>query len=95
MVEFSPNMRFAPDKAVMLSATVRELRNQFLTEELKALYAINLDEGNDDPTLATIFEVRPSGKATGVISRQVIHFSGYYVRTGELCGDGDPSCGQY
>jgi hypothetical protein len=92
MVDFSPNMRFAPDKAIMLSARVRELRGQFLSAELKALYAINLDQGSDDPTLATIFEVRPNGKATGHISRRVYHFSGYYVRSGGLCEEEDPDC---
>jgi hypothetical protein len=91
-VDLSPNMRFSPDKVVMLSLQLRELRGQYLTDALKEQFALR-SSGVEDDVLATFFQVKGGGKATGWVSRQVFHFSGYYVRSGEPCEDfSDPEC---
>ena len=90
-IDFAPNIRFDPSKEVILSARVRELRNQWLTDELRAKYSLVSLYGDD--TEATIFATKRNGMATGVISHRIYHFSGYYVRTGQQCEEGDLTCG--
>lgn len=102
--DFRPNIRFDPEKEVKLFTVIPALRDQVLTDDLRSLYSIGytlsngstryfIDEGADDSDLATHFYTR-DGKATGLVSRRIQHFSGYYVRAGYYCeyGSTDPNC---
>lgn len=91
-VDFRPNIRFHPEKEVRLFADIPALRGRVLTDALRSLYSIGytlsngntryfLDEGAEDSSLATFFDTK-DGKATGQVSRRILHFSGYYVRAG-------------
>ena len=94
-VEMNRDLRFDPTKSVVLSTNVPDLRNQVLTDELRAQYSIGyttmvngqrvfMDDASWDPSLATVFGIGRNGRANGNISRRVLHFSGYYVRSGRL-----------
>ena len=50
-------------------------------------YRYFINEAASDPSLATYFGER-DGRASGFIRRRLLHFSGYYVRSGRLCDDG-------
>jgi hypothetical protein len=102
--EFSPDIRFAPDKMVRLATGAAEIKGATLTDSLMAEYQVLymkslgtnrylIDDSWNDSNLATVFGLI-DGKATGNISRRIYHFSGYYVRSGEPCDDtiGDPEC---
>lgn len=104
--DFSPDIRFAPDKQVALVTMITDLRNVELTDALRAQYAIGytlregttrffVDESANDPSLATVFGLNPNGTANGWAVRRIYHFSGYYVRSGKWCetGSSDPECG--
>jgi hypothetical protein len=97
-VEMNRDLRFDPSKNVVLSTNVPDLKGQVLTDALRAQYAIGyttivngervfMDDASWDPSLATVFGVRGNGRANGSISRRVLHFSGYYVRSGRLSDD--------
>lgn len=101
--DFEPDIRFAPDKKVYLTAFVPEIRGQDISDALKAQYGIFystrqgntryfIDEATVDPSLATVFGER-NGVATGRLTRRVKHFSGYYVRSGRVCDESSPDCG--
>ena len=101
--DFSPDIRFEPSKNVVISARVPSLRGQQITDALRAQYAVNytrvvdgirylIDEAATDPTLATVFGVRWDGTASGKLSRKLLHFSGYYVRSGRTCDDSTGEC---
>lgn len=102
--EFHPNIRFDPEKEVRLFTVIPVLRGQVLTDDLRSQYKIGytlsngttryfVDEGADDSDLETYFYTK-DGKATGLASRRILHFSGYYVRAGYYCeyGSTDPNC---
>jgi len=95
LIEMNRDLRFDPSKSVVLSTNVPDLRGQVLTDALRAQYAIGyttmvdgqrvfMDDATWDPSLATVFGTRRNGRASGAISRRVLHFSGYYVRSGRL-----------
>jgi hypothetical protein len=105
--EFSPDIRFAPDKVVRLATGAAELRGVALTDSIMAQYQVLymtvhganrylIDDAWNDPLLATVFGVI-DGQATGNLSRRIYHFSGYYVRVGDACDDslGDAVCGLF
>jgi hypothetical protein len=105
--EFSPDIRFAPDKVVRLATGAAELRGATLTDSLMAQYQVLymttaganrylIDDAWHNPALATVFGI-VDGKATGNLSRRIYHFSGYYVRTGDMCDAtlGDEVCGLF
>lgn len=100
--DFSPDIRFSPSKYVWVSATVPELRGKEITDALRDKYSVGytrvvngmryfIDESAEDPGLATIFG-DVDGVATGSLKRRLLHFSGYYVRSGRACDD-DGTCG--
>lgn len=108
--DFSPDIRFAPTSSVVISARVPELRGQEVTDALRAHYAVGytrvvdgirylIDEAATDPSLATVFGLNDEGTANGALSRKLLHFSGYYVRSGRacdesgVCGDGTMDVG--
>jgi hypothetical protein len=93
--EFSPNIRFAPDKQVYLwlkrpkalsdSAFVNY--NVFFTTVVgDTRYYI--DEAYSDSTMQTMI------LEDGTVRRRIRHFSGYNIFSGEPCDDtvGDPDC---
>jgi hypothetical protein len=105
--EFSPDIRFAPDKVVRLATGASELKGLVLNDSLAAafqmLYMKDLganryliDDSWNDSNLATVFGII-DGKATGNLSRRIYHFSGYYVRSGDSCDPslGDEVCGLF
>ena|SRR5688572_839687 len=87
--EFTPDVRFAPGKDVTLSV----VREEIIGRRLRALDVFNyniwyvqrvgetgffVDEAWGDPHVRTHFNTR-----TGVVSRNIRHFSGWSVRSGE------------
>src|SRR6185503_18949316 len=95
--DFSPDIRFNPSKFVWVSATVPDLRGKVITDALRDKYSVGytrvvdgmryfIDEGAEDPGLATVFG-EEDGLATGGLKRRLLHFSGYYVRSGRACDD--------
>ena len=95
--DFSPDIRFDPSKYVWVSASAPGLRGQAITDALRYKYSVGytrvvngmryfIDEGAEDPGLATIFG-EEDGVATGALKRRLLHFSGYYVRSGRTCDD--------
>ncbi|HJQ21630.1 MAG TPA: hypothetical protein VJ867_14880 [Gemmatimonadaceae bacterium] len=101
--EFTPDIRFDPSKTVSLTTFIRDIRGQQLTDALKAQYSVGytlrtgdtrffVDESYDDASVQTVFGVRPDGSASGWARRRIYHFSGYYVRSGRVCDDSDPTC---
>ena len=100
LVDFSPDIRFAPSANVYISVKRPKIKGQPLTDELKAAYAFlyfhsvdgakySVDEAATDGEMATKYD-----NSQGWIWRRIRHFSGYYVRSGEPCDDtaGDPDC---
>jgi hypothetical protein len=96
--DFAPNIRFAPDKNVVLYVVRPKAKGNSLTAflEYSMWYTtvvgdtrFYVDEAYFDSSLATHVDSN-----TGKVSRKIRHFSGYYVRTGEACDDtaGDPDC---
>ena len=96
--DFTPDIRFSPNADVTLSGVVPSLRDLELTDEVKDRYSVGytrvanglryfINEAASDPSLATFFAER-DGRATGFIRRKLLHFSGYYVRSGRICDDG-------
>jgi hypothetical protein len=105
--EFSPDIRFSPDKVVRLATGASELKGMVLTDSLMAQYQVLymsvhgtslylIDDSWNDSALATVFGV-VDGVATGNRSRRIYHFSGYYVRSGDRCDEdaGDAVCGLF
>jgi hypothetical protein len=93
--DFSPNIRFAPDKNVELYVNRPKAKGLTAFLEYSMWYTTVVgdtryfvDEGYLDSALKT--RVDENGK----VSRKIRHFSGYYVRSGESCDDtaGDPEC---
>ena len=102
--DFSPDIRFDPSKSVTLSTRIPSLRGNELTDDLRQSYAVGyskvangyryfIDEAASDPSLATVFGVRSNGQSDGWVSRRVLHFSGYYVRSGRACDESSGDCG--
>ena len=95
--DFSPDIRFDPSKNVVISVYLPQIKGSSRTPaELNSKYSIwysarqgstryFIDDASVDPTLATLFNTE-----TGWASRKIDHFSGYYVRSGRYCEDGDP-----
>lgn len=103
--DFDPNIRFDPAKRVTLTTFVTDIRNQTLTDAMRAQYAIGytlsdgttrffVDEAASDPSLGTYFWLKSDGSASGFATRRIYHFSGYYVRSGKYCDELslDPEC---
>lgn len=101
--DFSPDIRFDPSRNVTISTRVPGLRGADLTDELRSAYAVGytrvvdgyryfIDEAADDPSLATVFGMK-GRHANGLVSRRVLHFSGYYVRSGRVCDESSDECG--
>jgi hypothetical protein len=101
--DFSPDIRFEPSKSVVISARVPSLRGQEITDALRQEYSLGytrvvdgirylIDEAATDPSLATVFGTDWSGNANGRLSRRLLHFSGYYVRSGRTCDDTSGDC---
>jgi len=100
--EFQPDIRFSPSKVVTLNSFIPDIRGLPVTNDLKAQYAIGytlrdgttrffVDESAGDPDMLTYFWQR-NGQATGLVSRRIYHFSGYYVRAG-FADDGTSDSG--
>lgn len=100
--DFSPDIRFDPSRDVTISARVNELKGQLVSEDWVSMFAIwystrvgddrlLIDETALFPELASVFETR-HGRATGLVTRKIYHFSGYYVRSGRVCDDSSESC---
>jgi hypothetical protein len=96
--DFSPNIRFAPDKDVVLFVNRPKAKGNSLTAflEYSMWYTtvvgdtrFYVDEAYFDSALATHVD-----GVSGKVWRKIRHFSGYYVRSGEPCDDtaGDPDC---
>ena len=96
--DFSPDIRFSPSSSVIISARVPELRGLEITDSLRQHYEVGytrvvdgirylIDEAATDPSLATVFGQNEDGTANGALSRKLLHFSGYYVRSGRTCDD--------
>jgi len=101
--DFSPDVRFDPSKTVRLVTYIPDIRGLTLTDAIRSSYAISytvsngqerffVDDGADDPALATIFGTQRDGTASGMAWRRIYHFSGYYVRSGRACDASDPDC---
>ena len=95
--DFSPDIRFEPSRFVWVSAVVPSIRGQVVTDSLRHQYSVGytrvvngmryfIDEAAEDAGLATIFG-EEDGVATGSLKRRLLHFSGYYVRSGRVCDD--------
>ena len=93
--DFSPDVRFDPSKYVWVSAVAPGLRGKEINEALRDQYSVNytrvvdgmryfINEAANNPDLATIFG-EEDGLATGALKRRLLHFSGYYVRSGRTC----------
>ena len=100
--DFSPDIRFSPSKYVWVSANVPDLKGKEITDALREKYAVNytrvvngmryfIDEAAEDPGLATIFG-EENGVANGNLKRRLLHFSGYYVRSGFACDVDSGQC---
>ena len=98
-VEFSPDIRFHPDRWVTISVVRTEIIGQRLTPSLMRKYAIwmtrqqgeirqYIDDTRGDPTLVTRFNTE-----TGLVWRRIRHFTGVVIHTG-TCTEtpSDPSC---
>ena len=94
--DFSPNIRFAPDKNVYLWLLRPEATGpmaDWMNYDIWYTTVIDgmryyVDEAYNDPSLATHVE------ENGQVWRRIKHFSGYNVFRGEPCDDtaGDPDC---
>jgi hypothetical protein len=103
-IDFEPNLRFAPDKQVILSTdlfspTLRTARGVFraypsMLRPLSFYYAPTMSAAvvadyKGDPSLVTHVDLE-----TGRVWRRVKHFSGYAQTSGAACDPsaGDPDC---
>jgi hypothetical protein len=93
--DFSPNIRFAPDKQVYLwlKRPMALVQGDFASYEMWYTTVVGdtryfVDEAYSDSSVQTMIDEE------GRVRRRVRHFSGYYVRSGEPCDDtaGDPEC---
>jgi hypothetical protein len=97
--EYSPDIRFSPDKEVVLSVQRPEIIGLDDKLSLQLTYGVwytrvvdgvrqFIDEGWTDLALYTHFDTE-----TGVVRRKIRHFSGYVVHTG-YCEENpeDPAC---
>jgi hypothetical protein len=100
--DFTPNLRFAPDRGVYIGGYVPEIIGREATESLADKYAVYyavlvgdtrylINEAAVDPTLATVI-MQKDGLATGGFYRRIKHFSGYYVRSGRVCDEETGEC---
>jgi hypothetical protein len=98
--DFSPDIRFDPSKTVVIATYVKELVGLDITPEVTSAFSMwyslrvgdlryFIDDGAVDPDVATRFG-QVFGKFDGRVSRRVYHFTGYFVREGIWCEDGDP-----
>jgi hypothetical protein len=94
-VDFSPDIRFAPDKEVVISIK-RKARDaeEFQSQTMYYFrtvgdYRYFLDEAAVDQTVETKHDY--NGKR---VWRRVKHFSGISIQLGQVCDDtvGDPDC---
>lgn len=87
-VDFFPDIRFSPDKDVTLSVVRPEIVRRKLTKKLMLKYNIYythrigdtryyIDEAWFDPEQRTHFDTQ-----TGLVWREIRHFSGFVIRTG-------------
>lgn len=87
-VDFYPDIRFSPDKNVTLSVTRDEIIGRRLNKKLMLKYNIYythrigdtryfIDEAWFDPEQRTHFDTN-----TGLVWREIRHFSGFVIRTG-------------
>lgn len=88
-VDFYPDIRFSPDKNVTLSVIRDEIVGRRLNTRLKLKYNIYythrigdtrfyIDEAWFDPEQRTHYDT-----VTGQVWREIRHFSGFVIRTGE------------
>ena len=104
VVDFAPDLRFAPDASVTLSTDayaqiLTTFRSYFAGNEWALRYfGINYTsdfgetatvDAATDPSVITHINL-----GTGTVWRRVKHFSGYSVATGKACEvtEGDPDC---
>jgi hypothetical protein len=101
--DFSPDIRFSPDKFVWVSAVVPGIHGEVVTDSLRHRYSVYytrvvdgmryfIDEAYNNPDLATIFGLDDDGLASGLLRRRLLHFSGYYVRSGRVCDADTGEC---
>lgn len=87
-VDFFPDIRFSPEKNVTLSVTRDEIVGRRLNRRLMLKYNIYythrigdtryyIDEAWFDPEQRTHFDTQ-----TGLVWREIRHFSGFVIRTG-------------
>ncbi|HEU4995855.1 MAG TPA: hypothetical protein VFT29_13610 [Gemmatimonadaceae bacterium] len=100
--DFSPDIRFEPSKRVRLSTNVPSLKGLELNDDIRQQFIVfytrvqdglrySYDEAASDPSLSTYFGTY-YGHLTGYVSRKVLHFSGYYVRSGRACDESGGEC---
>lgn len=98
-VEFSPDIRFNPDRNVTVGVMRPEIVGAHLNKKQQRQYDVwytkrignsrlFVDESWRDPALRTHFNT-----STGLVWRRIEHFSGYVIHVG-YCTDNsmDPSC---
>jgi len=101
--DFSPDIRFDPSKDVVMSVKNRDIRGEVPTADWQSDYGIwystridgqrvYINDAENNPELATVFETSRRGRATGWATRKIWHFSGYYVRSGRVCDDSSGAC---
>ena len=93
--DFSPNIRFSPDKNVFLwlKRPFALQNSEFVDYSIWYTTVVGdmrymIDESSEDSSLGTVID------EDGRVRRRVRHFSGYAISTGEPCDDtaGDPQC---
>ena len=98
--DFSPDIRFDPAKTVVMTTLVKDLIGQDLSDDVTSSFSIwystrigdmryFVDDAALDQDVVTNFG-STDGKSNGRVSRRIYHFSGYFVREGIWCEDGDP-----
>lgn len=101
--DFSPDIRFDPSKDVVMSVKNRDIKGETPSSDWQSSYGIwysvrvgtermYINDAEQNPELATVFETSKRGRATGWATRKVWHFSGYYVRSGRVCDDSSGDC---
>lgn len=97
-VIFSPHVEFVPGSQVVLSTGVYKgqitsllSRGYSTTDPIWQTFGIRA--ANDVGDLGTADAPTTIDFATGTLSRQISHFSGYVVTSGFTCDAADASCG--
>ena len=86
-IEFIDDIRFAPDRWVVISAKVPHTAQQILYFRRDTFGSVTTkDEAAYDSSLRTFYSSH-----TGELYRRIKHFSGYVITSGR-CDPADPSC---